>query len=42
MDKVRIWKSVADANQMATFPAMLALASEFMALGSALNVHFEL
>jgi hypothetical protein len=33
MHNVSIWESVADANQMATFAPMLALAVEFTALG---------
>jgi hypothetical protein len=33
MHNVSIWESVADANQMATFAPMLALAVEFAALG---------
>jgi hypothetical protein len=37
MHNVSIWESVADANQMATFAPMLALAAEFAALG----VRFE-
>jgi hypothetical protein len=37
MHNVSIWESVADANQMATFAPMLALAAEFTALG----VRFE-
>ncbi len=37
MHNVSIWENVADANQMATFAPMLALAAEFAALG----VHFE-
>src|SRR5580704_9362870 len=37
MHNVSIWQSVADANQMATFAPMLALAGEFTAIG----VHFE-
>jgi hypothetical protein len=37
MHNVSVWESVADANQMATFPPMLALAEEFTALG----VRFE-
>jgi hypothetical protein len=37
MHNVSIWKSVAEANQMATFAPMLALAAEFTALG----VRFE-
>ena len=37
MHNVSIWKSVADANQMATFAPMLALGTEFAELG----VRFE-
>jgi hypothetical protein len=37
MHNVSIWESVADADQMATFGPMLALAVEFAALG----VRFE-
>ncbi len=37
MHNVSIWETVADANQMATFAPMLALAAEFTALG----VRFE-
>jgi hypothetical protein len=37
MHNVSIWESVADANQMATFAPMLALAAAFIALG----VRFE-
>lgn len=37
MHNVSIWESVADADQMATFAPMLALAAEFTALG----VRFE-
>ncbi|MGC1412861.1 MAG: hypothetical protein WA864_28430 [Acetobacteraceae bacterium] len=37
MHNVSIWKSVDDANQMATFAPMLQLAVEFTALG----VRFE-
>ena len=33
MHNVSFWESVEDANQMASFPPMLALASEFVALG---------
>jgi len=33
MHNVSVWESVADANQMATFAPMIALASEFAALG---------
>jgi hypothetical protein len=33
MHNVSIWESVADADQMATFAPMLALAAEFTALG---------
>jgi hypothetical protein len=37
MHNVSVWQSVADANQMATFAPMLALAEEFTAIG----VRFE-
>jgi hypothetical protein len=37
MHNVSVWESVEDANQMATFPPMLALAADFIALG----VRFE-
>ena len=37
MHSVSVWQSVADANQMATFAPMLALAEEFTAIG----VRFE-
>lgn len=37
MHNVSVWESVADANQMATFAPMLALAAEFTTLG----VRFE-
>lgn len=37
MHNVSIWQSLADANQMATFAPMLALAEEFTAIG----VRFE-
>jgi hypothetical protein len=33
MHNVSFWETVADANQMATFEPMLALATEFVALG---------
>ena len=33
MHNVSVWETVADANQMATFAPMLALAAEFSALG---------
>jgi len=33
MHNVSVWASVADANQMATFAPMLALAKEFTELG---------
>jgi hypothetical protein len=33
MHNVSFWESVEDANQMAAFPPMLALATEFIALG---------
>jgi hypothetical protein len=33
MHNVSVWETVADANQMATFAPMLALAGEFVALG---------
>ena len=37
MHNVSVWQSVADANQMATFAPMLALAEEFTAIA----VRFE-
>ena len=37
MHNVSVWQSVADANQMAAFAPMLALAAEFTTLG----VRFE-
>ena len=37
MHNVSVWASVGDANQMATFAPMLALAAEFTAIG----VRFE-
>ena len=37
MHNVSVWQSVADANHMATFAPMLALAEEFTAIG----VRFE-
>jgi hypothetical protein len=37
MHNISVWKSVADANQMATFAPMLALGTEFAELG----VRFE-
>jgi hypothetical protein len=37
MHNVSVWKTTADANQMAAFAPMLALAAEFTALG----VRFE-
>jgi hypothetical protein len=37
MHNVSVWESVADANQMASFAPMIALGSEFSALG----VRFE-
>lgn len=37
MHNVSVWESVGDANQMATFAPMLALAAEFTAIG----VRFE-
>jgi hypothetical protein len=33
MHNVSVWESVTDANQMATFAPMLALAAEFTTLG---------
>ncbi len=33
MHNVSLWESVEDANQMASFPPMLDLAGEFIALG---------
>jgi hypothetical protein len=33
MHNVSIWRTLADANEMATFAPMLALAEEFIALG---------
>lgn len=33
MRNVSVWESVADANQMAAFPPMIALGTEFAALG---------
>jgi hypothetical protein len=33
MHNVSVWQSVADANQMATFAPMIALGTEFAALG---------